>query len=256
MRKGVVMRKIDWSKVSAVFFDLDGTIYQGNERFADADKVVKKVRDMGKKVYFVTNNSASAREQICEKLRKMNISCEVNEIYSSGHITAFYVSSQGHQTAYIMGTDALRQEFASQGVHHSESAEVVVVGYDKDFDSKKLTDALQTALRAKTIIACNRDSNYPVENGIRMPGCGAMVGALEGSLGRKVDFMIGKPSLMMTDMLCESQRILPEEVLVVGDTYETDMKMVEKYGSQGVYIGKEKYSDCVTIGEIGELLKL
>lgn len=250
------MQTIDWKRIKAVFFDLDGTIYIGSELVRDADRVVKAFREKGIQVFFVTNNSAGTREQICQKLRAMNIPCEKSEVYSSGYVAAVYVREQGHKEAYIMGTENLRAEFAETGVLHADPAEIVVIGYDRAFDSEKLTRALQTALHAKQLIACNRDANYPVENGLRLPGCGAMVGAMEGSLGRRADVMIGKPERRMTDMVCREHGLLPEELLLVGDSYEYDMAVVSEYGAQGILIGEKEYEDCVTVSKIGDILSL
>ena len=124
----------------------------------------------------------------------------------------------GYKTVYIMGSDALAEEFAGLGITVSDHAEVVIVGYDMDFNYKKLTDALQVALRADKIIACNLEHHYPGENAKRMPGCGAMVGALEGSLGRKVDYSVGKPNPLLMDIICQDKGLKPEEIIVVGDT--------------------------------------
>ncbi|MGN0485580.1 MAG: HAD-IIA family hydrolase [Lachnospiraceae bacterium] len=242
-----------YEQIKAVLFDLDGTIYYGSQLIEGADEVVQAFRDRGKKVFFLTNNSTKSREQICDKLRKMGLPCRKEEIYTSGYAAALYAKEKGYERVYIFGTDALRQEFAENGVFDSKEAQVVVIGYDAEFDYAKLTDALQAALHADTLIACNKEKHFPGEHAKRMPGCGAMVGALEGSLGRTVDDVVGKPNPLLLDIICKQQNLNKDEILMVGDTYESDIQMAKEYGCSSVYIGEE-YVIGHQVSEIREIL--
>ena len=219
------MKYIEDKNIRAVLFDLDGTIYYGSKLIPGADEVVRRCRELGK------------------------------EVYTGSYAAALYAHQMGYKTVYIMGSDALAEEFAGLGVTVSDHAEVVIVGYDMDFNYQKLTDALQVALRADKIIACNLEHHYPGENAKRMPGCGAMVGALEGSLGRKVDYSVGKPNPLLMDIICQDKGLKPEEIIVVGDTYASDIVMAHKYGSRAVYIGEESHEDTNCVRKISELLQ-
>ena len=185
----------------------------------------------------------------------MGLACSYEEVYTGSYAAALYAHQMGYKTVYIMGSDALAEEFAGLGVTVSDHAEVVIVGYDMDFNYQKLTDALQVALQADKIIACNLEHHYPGENAKRMPGCGAMVGALEGSLGRKVDYSVGKPNPLLMDIICQDKGLKPEEIIVVGDTYASDIVMAHKYGSRAVYIGEESHEDTECVRKISELLQ-
>lgn len=252
-----------FEQIKAVLFDLDGTIYYGSQLIAKADQVVQAFKNAGKQVYFMTNNSTKSRQQICDKLLGMGLDCGKEQIYTSGYGAALYAQNNGYKSIYVFGTDALKQEFAQMGIETSSKAEVVVVGYDMDFDYAKLTDALQVALNAKIIIACNRERHYPGEGAKRFPGCAAMVGALEGSLGREVDYVVGKPNPLLLDIICTQQNLKKEEILVVGDTYESDIQMAEEYGCESIYIhdamnhalGNNDLGGVKRVSHIRELLK-
>ena len=243
-----------FEQIKAVLFDLDGTIYYGSQLIEQADKVVAAFKNRGKSIFFMTNNSTKSRQQICDKLRGMGLECQKEQIYTSGYAAALYAKNKGFHSVYIFGTQALEQEFIQIGVGVSSEAEVVVVGYDMEFSYNKLTDAFQTAFEAKTIIACNKEKYYPGEGEKKMPGCGAMVGALEGSLGRKVDYVVGKPNPLLLDIICTQQKIKKEEILVVGDTYESDIQMAEEYGCQSIYIGGDTSCRTKKVSHIKEIL--
>lgn len=245
-----------YNDIKAVLFDLDGTIYYGSELITNADKVVEKFRAQGKKIFFMTNNSTKSRKNIFKKLEGMGLKCSLEEVYNSGYAAALYAKQNNYNTVYIMGTDDLKNEFQQMQIQLSENADVLVIGYDMDFNYAKLTDALQVAFQANAIIACNKETHYPGENAKRMPGCGAMVGALEGSLGKVVDYVVGKPNTILLEIICKEQNLCSEDVLVIGDTYESDIVMSKEYGCQSIYVGNEVYSDTVCVKTIGEIMDL
>ena len=242
--------------IKAVLFDLDGTIYYGSKLIDGAKEVVQAYRDSGKKVFFMTNNSTKSRKDIYERLTGMGLDCSLSEIYTSSYASALYAKRKGYKTVYIFGAKGLEDEFMQLGISTSEEAEVVVVGYDMEMDYKKITAALQVALQAKSIIACNKEKHYPGENAKRMPGCGAMVGALEGCLGKNVDYVVGKPNPLLLDIICTEQNLQKEDIMVIGDTYESDIVMANEYGCDSLYIGKEKHPDTVCVEFIKDILNL
>ena len=60
----------------------------------------------------------------------------------------------------------------------------------------------------------------------------------------------------MIDMLCEIYGYSSDELLVVGDTYESDILMANRKGVQSVLISSAIYDDCVSISRLGELENL
>lgn len=243
-------------EIKAVLFDLDGTIYYGSKLIDGAAEVVEAFRQKGIKVFFMTNNSTKSRRDIYDRLRNMGLRCDVGDIYTSSYAAALYSKRKGFKSVYIFGTKGLKDEFELMGIESSDKADVVVIGYDMDVNYQKLTDALQVALNAKAMIACNREKNYPGENAKRMPGCGAMVGALECSVGKNVDYVVGKPNPLLLDIICTEQKIDKSQIMVIGDTYESDIEMSNEYGCDSIYIGNEIHENNICVKSIKEILDM
>jgi ribonucleotide monophosphatase NagD (HAD superfamily) len=106
-------------------------------------------------------------------------------------------------------------------------------------------------------IICNRDRTYPVEDNLLMPGCGPIVAALEYATERTADVIIGKPNTYMLELLCRDWKLGNQEILVVGDTYESDIAMANNFGSRSVLIDPsgKKIDGTVTITKILDLIK-
>ena len=245
-------------KIKAVLFDLDGTVYYGSKRIPGANETVAFFRENGKQVYFTTNNSTKTREQIYNNLRDMGVDCRPGEILNSGYLAALTAKKNNLEDVYIFGSPNLLEEFRKLGVNtcQEETAKNLLIGYDPEMTYEGLTKALQVALHAKCIIACNRERIFPGENARLMPGCGAMTAPIEWCANRECDYVIGKPNTLMIDLLSEMTGIARNEFLVVGDTYESDIAMANVAGARAVLISDVPRSDVPTVRAIGDIPEL
>ncbi|MCQ2793146.1 MAG: HAD-IIA family hydrolase [Bacilli bacterium] len=242
--------------IDAVLFDLDGTIYYGSKIIPGANETIAFFRNNGKKVFFTTNNSTKTRKQIYERLINMGVDCHLEEVLTSGYLASLVAKQRRMKDIYIFGSKNLIDEFTEQGivVNQEETAKNLLIGYDPEMTYAGLTKALQVALHAKLIIACNRERVYPGENARMMPGCGAMTAPIEWCANRECDLIVGKPNSLMIELLSSREKISPERLLVVGDTYESDIIMANSAGSLGILLSKErKFQDTVTVDSIADV---
>ena len=82
----------------------------------------------------------------------------------------------------------------------------LLIGYNPEMTYEGLTRALQVALHAKQIIACNKERVFPGENQRPMPGCGAMTAPIEWCTHRDCDLVIGKLNTFIVDDLIENYK--------------------------------------------------
>ncbi len=241
-----------------VLFDLDGTIYYGSRIIDGANDAIEHCRKLGKHVYFLTNNSTKTRAQIFDKLVGMGIDCAFDEVLTSGYVAALYAQKEGLENIYLCGSENLACEFEELGVPvvGADEARNLLIGYDPDFTYEKMTDAVRVALRADKVIACNKEKVFQGEGAAWFPGCGGMVAPIEWCSGHMSDYVIGKPNTLMLEMMREKSGLEKHELLMVGDTYESDILMANKFGCPSVLIGTQEYHDTVTVEHIGDLVNL
>jgi arabinose operon protein AraL len=87
---------------------------------------------------------------------------------------------------------------------------VVVASLNRTFDYHKLNTGFQPGSTPRGVLwrnsaaflATNADRTCPVEGG-EIPDAGAIIGALEGCSGRKVELVVGKPSPLIMEMALE-----------------------------------------------------
>lgn len=229
------------ASIRAVALDLDGVVYHGEMALPGACQGVQDLRYMGLELYFVTNNSASNPREIADKLSRMGIPADEEEVFTSSRAVASYLNrlaSGGVATAFVIGSESLKNEIESVGVRivKGPPCDYLVVGLDKKFNYQKLCTAIDSLALGALFVACNRDPRFPVENGRFLPGCGAIVASIESAACRPPDMVIGKPNTTLLEMLSEYRNLRPEHVVVVGDSPASDIQMAHRFGSPSVLI--------------------
>ena len=236
------MNKKLFERIKAVAFDLDGTIYYGDTLADKSLELTKSLREMGVKVFYFTNNSIKTREEIFEKLSDMGLELSINDVYTSAYATALYARENKLRKVYCMGSEGLIRELEKNGIqviNDGKNVDGIIVGFDTEFNYDKLSRALSILQKGCKLIVCNRDRNYLVENGRLLPGLGPIVAAIEYSYAKKADYMVGKPNTYMLKILAKEHKLRNNEILVVGDSYETDIKMARRYRCPSILISRK-----------------
>jgi len=226
--------------IKAVAFDLDGTVYYGNQLIAGAIETIEHIKARGMDVFYFTNNSGKSRAEIYSKLVNMGVALDFDHIYTSSYATALYCREANLQNVFCIGSPGLITELKCQGIDIAEDdPQAVVVGLDPEFTYNKLAQALWHLQNGCLLVACNQDKNYPIENGRLMPGCGSIVAAILGSYDKQVDFTVGKPNTYMMELLAGDHGLTNQDILVVGDSLATDIEMAKRFGCQWILVTPE-----------------
>ena len=219
-------------------FDLDGTIYLGERAIPGAPETVRCLRQAGCRVTFVSNKPLEPRERYAEKLTRLGIPTDPADVLTSGHVLGRWLAAESPGArVFVVGEPPLLAELAAFGLQitngsqHSEEADFVVAAFDRTFDYGKLNVAFQAIRRGARLVATNADRTCPVEGG-EIPDAAAVIGAIEGCTGKKVELVAGKPSPLIIEAgLARMGGLSPRQCLVVGDRLETDVVMAQRAGA-------------------------
>lgn len=209
-------------------FDLDGTIYLGDELIEGADRVIEGLRRRGAKPAFLSNKPIANREDYAEKLNRLGISCATEEVINSSLVLARYLR-KNHPGARVfpIAERPVIEELQRHGLRmceDPESIEVVVVSWDRGFTYEKLNTAYQAAVRGATLVGTNPDRTCPMP-GYNLPDAACMIAALEACTERLVEPIVGKPSRIMLQEVLDLLGLEAGECAMFGDRIETDMAM-------------------------------
>lgn len=260
MRIGPILRRKE-----LFLFDLDGVFYRGKESRVKigGTKVVEALRERGKKLFVLTNNSTDTVETVQSRLEEFEIPFEKEEILTSGLLTAEYLYLRHGKVSYfLVGESGLESEMKKFGHRRTscESAQFVVVGLDRALTYEKLDHAARVVRNGASIVATHGSRLYMYKTGPAI-ATGPIVKAIEFATQKRAT-VIGKPSPLMFEMAIERAGCKKDEAVMVGDQLETDIIGAARAGidsvlvTTGVDADPGKTHPIATISNVDELLKL
>lgn len=226
-------------------FDMDGTLYLGDNVYPGAIELMRRLPALGKRYIYLTNNSSRAGTDYITRLQKLGFPCEAENVFTSGMATALYLNSRyPGASVYLAGTKAFYRELKEYGIHlvndefghtTSDSVDVVVQGFDTELVYEKLNLACHFLRRGATFIAANPDWVCPMPNDEVLPDCGSICALLTASSGVKPTF-IGKPNRNMIDVISEQTGIENHRICAVGDRLYTDIAVAQNADAVSVLV--------------------
>jgi 4-nitrophenyl phosphatase len=216
---------LDFGRVRAVLFDMDGVLYRGMEALPGVNEMLEFLAEQKVSYACITNNASRTREQFSTKLHQMGIAVPAERIITSATATSIWLRSRVPRgtSVFAIGMDGLREALFRDGYFTEQAVkpEYVVVGADFEITSAKLKAACLAIRSGAAFIGTNPDTTFPSEEGI-IPGVGAFILALEAASGVKAT-IIGKPERGMFDAALQMLGVPADQALAVGDRLDTDI---------------------------------
>ena len=217
-------------------FDLDGTIYLGDELLPGAQRLVLKLRELGKRVIFLSNNPTKDPKMYAEKLGELGLETPESEILNTVvTMTQWLLQNHPEATVFPISEDPLKNSLREAGIRMSDNPEeidIVIASYDRGFEYRKLQiafDAIWFYERAM-LVTTNPDRYCPFPGGRGEPDAAAIVGAIEACTGAKCEVNVGKPDPIMLETIMDLIGLDAEECVMTGDRLYTEILMAKGAG--------------------------
>jgi NagD protein len=216
--------------------DMDGVIYRGSESIPGAAEFIRYLQCEDVPYLFLTNNSSYMPLDVVVKLRKFHIETSEQHVYTSAMATADFVHRQRpNGTAFVIGEGGLLGALNEVGYAISrENPDYVIVGEGRVLNFELVEQAHRMIARGAKLLSTNSDTWCPTDSGPR-PGCGAIVALLESASGEKA-YHVGKPNPFMMRAARKRIGLRTEEVTMIGDTMETDIRGATDLGFRSILV--------------------
>ena len=213
----------------AILCDLDGVVWLMHQPIPGSVDAIRRLREAGHRVLFVTNNShASANEQalVLERIGIPAIGDVVSASQSAGallHVGERVLTCGGPGVMQAI-TDAgalLVGRSDDPDLPHDVEVDAVVVAFHRTFDFAGLTRLSAHIRKGARFIATNDDATYPTPDGV-IPGGGAIVAAVATASGVQ-PIVAGKPYAPMANLVRSVLGVSDlSDAWMVGDRVSTD----------------------------------
>jgi HAD superfamily hydrolase (TIGR01450 family) len=221
----------------AYLFDLDGTLYLGDQALPGARETLAELRRRELPVRFLSNNPTRDPGQYVTKLAALGIAATADEVINPVVTTVAWLRRH-HPDAVVfpIAEEPLRAALRAADIAISDDPaviDIVIASYDRGFDYAKLQiafDALWFHRRA-FLVQTNPDRYCPFPGGRGEPDCAAITAAITASTGVECRNSFGKPDpIMLTTALASLPGVAADDVLMVGDRLHTDIAMAVAAG--------------------------
>jgi len=263
----------DWfNSFDTVMTDCDGVLWVGADAIPGSPDMIQRFRQMGKRVFYVTNNSTKHRREYKTKVDKLGFGGDLDEIVGTAYLAAEYLQQVGFDKSklvYVVGSTGITQELDDVGIKYlpigdettslpfnletindsritsdllNPNVSAVIVGFDGGLNYWKVMYAA-SYVQDKSIpfIGTNGDECFK-RSGLVLPGTGSMVAAVATAAGRK-PIVLGKPSKFMFEIVQKRHpSIKPERTLMIGDRANTDILLGKNCGLQTLLVGSGVHS--------------
>eukprot|EP00124_Ichthyophonus_hoferi_P000910 Ihof_evm19s39 gene=Ihof_evmTU19s39 len=233
--------------IDCFLFDCDGVLLAGSKAIPGAAEALLKLRKLGKRVVFVSNNSTKSRAGYAHKLNGLGIQADKEEVVGSAFAAAFHLKNDlnynPEKKVYVVGMAGIKEELADVGLtaigmeeddhafdiasmeHWTPDPSVgaVISGLDFNVNYVKMGKACRYLQNPDVLfIATNDDTVLPLAHGIRIPGSGAWLSVLTTATQR-TPIICGKPNQPMLDVVIDKFGLDPHRSCMVGDRLSTDI---------------------------------
>jgi len=240
-------------KYKVVFFDSFGVIKNYEGILPGIEKTFKYLEAQGKDYYIVTNDASRSPQQLAENFHRGGLDIIKSEkIVSSGMLTKEYLDLKVKDgiVAYL-GTPNSAHYIERSGLQalpvsqidntNIDKVNALIFLDDEGFDWAPDLNKTVNIIRKRTIpvIVANTDRAYPLtvsDVSIAIGGIAAMVESVVG----KQFIRFGKPDSQMFmfayDLIREQMPISKSEIVMIGDTLNTDILGGNKFGLDTVLV--------------------
>jgi 4-nitrophenyl phosphatase len=201
--------------------------------------VLAFLREQGRGVAFLTNNSRARAATMQAKLNRLGVAAALSEVLTPLEILGEVISARwGPSAVLAIGGEELGQALVDGGhrlvpVDRAREATVVVVGNDFAFSYERLTAAARAIAAGAHFLTPNLDPRLPVEDGEFLPGCGAIVESVAAAAGVR-PIVVGKPEPPLFELALARMGLTAEEAGMVGDSVDSDIRGARRVGMTAI----------------------
>lgn len=227
------------SKYSKFIFDLDGTIYRGENIIPGATETINYLKSIEKSILFISNKTTGTVKEYYNFLISFGLNISESELINSTLTTKSYLK-QNHKTEpfFAVGEKTFLDELISEGLVFSndpDKIKILIVTLDRTLNYEKLEIAAKALENGAHFYAANIDDTCPVDGGEVMDA-GSTISALEKRTHKKLEKHFGKPSDFMIEEIKRYFKDDLSDAIIIGDRLETDILMGNKMQIDSVLV--------------------
>jgi HAD superfamily hydrolase (TIGR01458 family) len=228
--------------MAAILIDVDGVLHVSGEPLAGAALAVRRLRDAGHRIRFVTNSTTRSRAQVAGQMRAMGIELDDEELQTTGSVATRVLA--GKRVLALVMSGILDDLSDLQLVGMNVDA-VLIGGADEGeetgrvFSYLNLNRAFHELDAGAELYCLHKNRWWQTGDGARLDA-GAFVAGLEYAADIEAT-VLGKPSAAYFAAALAALDAEAGLTWMIGDDLETDILGAHKHGMKTVLVRTGKF---------------
>jgi len=228
--------------MAAILVDVDGVLHVSGTPIAGAAAAIKRLRDAGHRLRFVTNTTTRSRSQVVTGLRELRIELDDDELQTTGVVASRAL--KGKRVLALTMPGLLDDLEGLQLVGMNVDA-VLIGGADEGEETGRIFSYLNLnrafhELDAGADLYClHKNRWWQTADGPRLDA-GAFVAGLEYAADTEAT-VLGKPSAAYFTAALEALDAEAELTWMIGDDLESDCLGAHRHGMKTILVRTGKF---------------
>lgn len=231
--------------MSAVLFDLDGVLYEGDKPIDGAADAVSWFNKNNIPHLFLTNTTSKSRTELVTKLDAFGIESQIKDFLTPPVAACQWLQSQRLNNIALFVPETTKEEFSEFNLTDTENDNVdaVVIGdLGERWSFEIMNKVFQTLMnnpKAK-LIALGMTRYWRNTTGLQLD-VGPMIKAFEYATGASA-VVTGKPA---TEFFQAAIKLLgdADNIMMIGDDIRGDIEASQHAGLKAIQVRTGKFSD-------------
>ena len=235
--------------IKGILSDIDGTLYFKGKPITGAKEAVVVLKERGIKCIFFTNTDSKSPKSILQILNNHGFKVNEEELFTPIIALKNFLSKIPKCSLFLVTTEEIKNEFNKFNIieKYEESLvpDYVIIGDFRDkWDVHRLNDAFKYVMKGSKLLGTQGNRYFLDKKGEPVIDTGSFVN-LVGTAAGVEPIIFGKPAREYFLQALQEIQLKPEEVVVIGDDIEIDIKGAINAGLKGILVrtGKGKSLD-------------
>jgi HAD superfamily hydrolase (TIGR01458 family) len=228
--------------VAAILLDVDGVFHVSGDPIAGGGDAVRRLRDAGHRVRFVTNSTTRSRAALAEQLRAIGIEVDDDELETTARAAAKALAGK---RVLALTMHAIVGDLEGVELVGEDAAAVLVGGADETPETNLVFSFMNLArafheLEAGAELYCLHKNRWWQTKHGPLLDAGAFVAGLEYAAEIEAT-VLGKPSPAYFEAALDALDADPALTWMVGDDVEADVAGAQRHGMKTVLVRTGKF---------------
>lgn len=227
-----------------ILFDLDGTLYIGDQAIPGAVHALHQLREYGFQLRFLTNTTTKPHAELVSQLKLLGFTLDAHELISAPVAAKFELQFMQQKIQrplriWPVVAESIKTDFSEFELDDVEP-DVVILGDIGDRWDLTLINKLFNVIHAgANLIALHKNRFWQTPDGLKAD-IGFFVAGLEYICSKNAHVM-GKPNADFFQRVLDSAGVDARNTVMVGDDIDSDIGGAQLMGIRGCLVKTGKF---------------